>query len=148
MRTTSSLAQRGVGLLEVLISVLVLSLGLLGAAALQTQALRTSADAQYFQRATLLANDYLERIRANSSNVTEYALASQKPLCSTPTLSGSVSAQDKQLWLQQIACQLPDGQAEVKVQGQQVQILINWFDRAESEKSAARSKQFQISSQL
>lgn len=141
-------AQQGVGLLEVLISVLVLSIGLLGAAALQTQALRTSADAQYFQRATQLANDYLERIRANRTNIVDYALAKQTPACSSPTLNGSVAAQDKLLWLSQIACQLPDGSAEVKVQGQQVQILINWFDRAESNTTTARTQQFQISSQL
>lgn len=141
-------SQHGVGLLEVLISVLVLSIGLLGAAALQTQALRTSADAQYFQRATQLANDYLERIRANSFNVADYAFTTQKPACSAPTLSGSVAAQDKALWLSQIACQLPDGSAEVKVQDQQVQILINWFDRAENNTTSARTQQFQISSQL
>lgn len=141
-------SQHGVGLLEVLISVLVLSIGLLGAAALQTQALRTSADSQYFQRATQLSNDYLERIRANSFNVTDYAITTQKPACSTPTLSGSIAAQDKALWLSEIACQLPDGSAEVKVQGQQVQILISWFDRAASKTTDARSQQFQISSQL
>lgn len=138
----------GVGLLEVLISVLVLSIGLLGAAALQTQALKTSADAQYFQRATLLANDYLERARANRNALATYALNKQQPGCSITNPGGTTAERDKALWLQQLGCQLPDASAEVRIQDQQIQILITWFDRAASSDKTTRSKQFQISSQL
>ncbi len=140
--------QDGLSLLEVLISVLILTLGLLGVAALQTQALRTSADAQYFQQATQLANDYLERIRANSNNVGQYAIVQTKPNCTAPNLTGSAAEQDKTLWLQQIACSLPDGTALVAINNQQIRITISWFDRAANANTAARTNQFNLTSQL
>lgn len=140
--------QQGLSLLEVLISVLILTLGLLGVAALQTQALRTSADAQYFQQATQLANDYLERIRANSNNVGQYAVAQTKPNCTAPNLTGSAAEQDKTLWLQQIACSLPDGTALVVINNQQIRISISWFDRAANANTIARTNQFNLTSQL
>lgn len=148
MINASLTKSRGVGLLEVLISVLVLGIGLLGVAALQTHSLRTSADSQYFQLAGLLANDYLERVRANNVALADYTIAKQTPACSTPTLSGSVAARDKALWLQQIGCQLPDGVAEVTLVGRNMQITINWFDRAATDDIAGRTKQFQLTSQF
>ena len=145
---TLAAKMQGISLLEVLISVLILTLGLLGVAALQTQALRTSADAQYFQQATQLANDYLERIRANSNDAGQYAITLTKPHCASSALSGSAAAQDKVLWLQQIACNLPDGTAQVTISNQEVSIAISWFDRTANNKTAARSSQFSVTSQL
>lgn len=144
----NQLRQQGLSLLEVLISVLVLTLGLLGVAALQTQALRTSADAQYFQQATQLANDYLERIRANSNNIGQYAITQTKPNCAIPNLTGSAAEQDKILWLQQIACSLPEGSVLVAINNSEIRITISWFDRAANDKTASRSKQFNITSRL
>jgi type IV pilus assembly protein PilV len=148
MRLQNPTNCRGVGLLEVLISVLVLGIGLLGIAALQTQALKTSADAQYFQLASVLANDYLERARANRVALTEYAFSRQTPACTPPTLSGSVAARDKALWLQQVACQLPDASAEISLADRNMQITISWFDRTSTEQLTGRDKQFQITSQF
>lgn len=148
MRVQSLTRCRGVGLLEVLISVLVLGIGLLGVAALQTQALKTSADSQYFQLASVLANDYLERARANRGSLTEYALTQQTPACTPPTLSGNVAARDKAQWLQQVACQLPDGRVEVAIADRNMQITIEWFDRASNAQLTGRNKQFQITSQF
>lgn len=140
--------QSGLSLLEVLISVLVLTLGLLGVAALQVQALRASSDAQYFQQATQLANDYLERVRANSVDISQYGIPNTKPSCSQPSLTGSVAANDRNLWLQKVACSLPDGTAQFSITGQQVRISITWFDRAANNTNAARNKQFVVVSQL
>lgn len=140
--------QQGLSLLEVLISVLILTLGLLGVAALQTQALRTSADAQYFQQATQLANDYLERVRANSNNIGQYAISQTKPNCAIPNLTGSAAEQDKILWLQQIACSLPEGSVLVAINNSEIRITINWFDRAANDQTASRSKQFNVTSRL
>ena len=57
---------RGFTLIEVLVSMMVLAVGLLGLASLQTLALRQSQDATLMQQAILLATSMQARIRANA----------------------------------------------------------------------------------
>ncbi|MGB1950270.1 MAG: type IV pilus modification protein PilV [Marinobacter sp.] len=57
--------QKGYGLIEVLVSVLVLAIGLLGLAGLQTQSLRFNNEAYFRTQATLLAMDMADRLRSN-----------------------------------------------------------------------------------
>jgi type IV pilus assembly protein PilV len=60
-------AERGISLFEVLITVVVVSIGLLGLAGLQFAGLRAANSAQEHTLATLLAQDIEERVRANSA---------------------------------------------------------------------------------
>lgn len=57
--------QRGVGLIEVLVSLVVLSVGLLGTAALQATSLRNSHSAMQRSVATILAHSIVDAMRAN-----------------------------------------------------------------------------------
>ena len=59
----------GFTLVEVLISVIVLSIGLLGLAGLQASSLKNNNSAYLRTQATLLANDMLDRIRSNMEGV-------------------------------------------------------------------------------
>jgi type IV pilus assembly protein PilV len=59
--------QRGVALLEVLISVLLLAVGLLGLVGLQTRAIGASVDAEDRNRASMLANEAISRMWLNRS---------------------------------------------------------------------------------
>ncbi|HRJ53299.1 MAG TPA: type IV pilus modification protein PilV [Candidatus Thiothrix moscowensis] len=59
--------QAGLSLLEVLVSTLVLSAGLLGLASLQIAGMKTSHNSHQMQQATWLVNDLLEHMRANRS---------------------------------------------------------------------------------
>lgn len=58
---------KGFTLIEVLITLLVLSIGLIGLAGLQITGLRLNHDSQLRITASLLASDMAERMRANSS---------------------------------------------------------------------------------
>lgn len=60
--------QRGVALLEVLIVFFVLSIGLLGMAALQLKSIQYSQSSYMRSQATVAANDMLDRIRLNGGN--------------------------------------------------------------------------------
>lgn len=60
---------RGVGLLEVLVTVVILSVGILGIAALQFQSKRLQHEAIQRTYAAMLAHDILERLRANPSEL-------------------------------------------------------------------------------
>ena len=57
--------QKGVGLLEVLIAVLVLAVGLLGFAGMQAQAMRANYESLQRAKAVMLANDMFDRMRSN-----------------------------------------------------------------------------------
>jgi len=56
---------RGFSLIEVLVAMVVLSIGLLGLAALQIAALRSAGDSGIRAQATLLLNELAERVHAN-----------------------------------------------------------------------------------
>lgn len=64
--------QRGVGLLEVLIALLIFAIGALGYAGLQLRSLANATDANYRAYAAMLAQDTVERIRANPSQSAYY----------------------------------------------------------------------------
>ncbi|RMT78212.1 type IV pilus modification protein PilV [Pseudomonas viridiflava] len=57
--------QNGMTLIEVLVSVLILAIGLLGAAAIQLNALKYTDSAAMSSQASFIAYDMMDRIRAN-----------------------------------------------------------------------------------
>lgn len=65
--------QAGVSLIEVLVALLIMSLALLGAAALQVNSLKYTDSARLRTQASFVAYDMMERIRAN--NGVNYTLA-------------------------------------------------------------------------
>lgn len=62
---------RGFSLIEVLVSLLILSLGLLGVAGLQTTSLRSNQTAYFRSQATAAASDIIDRMRANPQGVVD-----------------------------------------------------------------------------
>lgn len=112
----------GFTLVEVLIALVVLSIGLLGLASLQTNALKFSHSGYQHSQATFLAYDILDRMRANRTtamNSSAYkigltASAPTAPNCVTGTCSPSQMASfDLAQWKTLIETTLPGGQAEV-----------------------------------
>jgi len=59
--------QRGVGMIEILVAVLVLSIGVLGYAGLQLRALNSTSESHFQTQASALAQDAVERISANEA---------------------------------------------------------------------------------
>jgi type IV pilus assembly protein PilV len=57
--------QTGFSMIEVLVALLVLSIGLLGLAMLQVQGMKFNSDAYFRTQATILAYDIIDRMRAN-----------------------------------------------------------------------------------
>ena len=101
--------QQGFTLLEVLIALLVLSIGLLGLAALQTTGLRSNEMASMRTTSTHLAYDITDRMRANPAGVTanQYVLAGG----AAPT-GTSVAALDLIDWYNAVIL-LPGGRASI-----------------------------------
>jgi len=101
--------QQGFTLLEVLIALLILSIGLLGLAALQTTSLRSNQMASMRTTATQLAYDISDRMRANPTGVAaaEYVLAGG----TTPT-GTSMGALDLIEWNLAVVA-LPGGRSSI-----------------------------------
>lgn len=86
---------RGMSLIEVLVSVLVLGVGLLGIAAMQALALRGSQGSLESTQAVMASNSILESIRANRVDASSYNMAKT---CTVPSGIGLVGT-DKAAWI-------------------------------------------------
>jgi len=78
--------QQGVGLLEILIAVILMSIGFLAAARMQVEGMRFSQSAYHQSQAYFLANDMIDRMRSNISGVESgfYTGATTKSDASNP----------------------------------------------------------------
>ena len=63
--TEGSQCQRGVGLIEVLVALIVLSIGFLVSANMQTLSMRSNQEAYFQSQAQMLLNDMMDRMRNN-----------------------------------------------------------------------------------
>ena len=105
--------QQGFTLIEVLVSLLVLSIGLLGLAALQATSLKANHGAYNRGQAIFLAYDIMDRMRANRTE----ALAgnyNRNVGDGVPGAGGALSQQDLNDWLGNFVTQLlPNGDAAI-----------------------------------
>lgn len=85
-RLTSPLGtQRGTSLLEVLVTIVILAIGLLGLAGLQARLQSSEMEAYQRAQALVLLNDMASRIATNRTNAATYVTGSGSPLGGTAT---------------------------------------------------------------
>lgn len=134
--------QHGFTLLEVLITVLILSIGLLGLASLQTKGLQYNYSANLRSQATLLAYDMLDRMRANRNAATAglYNInLGGSVTASNCTGSGAnctpaqLASFDQYEWETELADRLPKGNGAVTSTSlagsvRQITITVEWSD--------------------
>ena len=121
----------GFTLLEVLIALLVLSVGLLGIAGLQLTSLRSNHSAYLRSQATILGYDILDRIRANRAQAQaggyNATIDDAKDLPSTDD-DPSQAAADLKSWGTDVLA-LPGAKASVNVSADNiVSVSISWDD--------------------
>jgi len=144
----------GFTLIETLVALLVLSVGLIGVAALHGQALAASGLALNRNQATVLAGEMSDRIRGNRSAGTAYEAAASDNGCDEPTASGGgdcspaeMAAHDLFLWRAQIARNLPGGQGAIDVDTGSIPtrytITVSW-DEPTSEDPVAFAFEFSL----
>ncbi|WP_213875356.1 type IV pilus modification protein PilV [Pseudomonas sp. dw_358] len=124
--------QGGFSLIEVMISVLILAVGLLGAAAIQLTALKYTDSSTMRSQASFIAYDMMDRIRANPD--LSYALANLTSITTTTgtTLYGSPRDQD---WndfasnIQSFAGPVNGQGSSIVVTGRVVTVTVQWCDQ-------------------
>lgn len=119
MRLLYRNTQVGIGLIEALLALLFLSIGALGFAALQLQAMKTASDANHRARAMMLAQDAVERFQANRSELAGYLTANgwnspgdPDPTCAAedPCTAAAIRRNDQLELLRAAETSLPGGQ--------------------------------------
>lgn len=143
--------QRGVTLVEVLVSILLMSFALLGMAALQTQSLASQTSATARGGISALLSDVTDRLRTNLSQSPGYdtgnptpaffldaTWASQLTLPAAPAidcntticLAPARATYDLTTWRRKVRAELPSGSAMVQGSDQAgVNITLMWFDK-------------------
>lgn len=125
----------GFTLLEVLIALVVIALGLLGFAMLQTLSVRYAQSANLRTQATNLAYDLLDQVRANRSYAAQYTAVTQGSFdgvtgsaCSRPVAVVTPAASMAR-WRCQVRATLGGGaNADVVLAGPQMTVTIRWSD--------------------
>lgn len=122
----------GFSLVELLVALVVASVGLLGVATLSLQATRYNHDAKLRNQATLLASDMAERIRANPvSAVINYPAAgtgtdNSCDTASPPCTPAQRAEQDVLEWNARVTGQLPVGTWSIVAATPDLIITVNW----------------------
>lgn len=130
----------GFTLIEILIAMLVLSVGLLGLAGLQAVSLKNNQSAYNRSQATQLAYDLADRMRANASAIASYTAiqpgaATIKTNCLTIAgcTSTDMAENDLYEWNQSITTVLPLGFGLISVTNGIYTITISWDDNRDGD---------------
>ncbi len=131
----------GFTLIEVLVSLLILAIGLLGIAALQFKGLRYSNSSFIRSQVNFLAYDIADRMRMNSANADDYLISFgdleeevtgvyDPGLCDPPPPAGNARA-DRDCWINNVNRALPLGtfiRIERVPASTLYSVVIDWVD--------------------
>ncbi len=145
--------QRGFSLIEVMVTLAIVSVAALGMARLQTATLRSNNNALVESQAATIVQDLIERIRANPDG--DYTTAFEENINVAATCAGlnancdvdAMARYDLLQWKcalgaaesseacagRGIAGQLPGGDGSITFAGNIYTITIRWFDAASDE---------------
>lgn len=114
---TSPRRVRGIGLIEVLVSVLVLGVGLLGIAAMQSMALRGGQGSLESSQAMMQTSAIVEAMRANRAGAFagDYNMAAMT--CAAPA-GGTLAQNDLRQWILDLKRTIGSGAADLTTCGQ------------------------------
>lgn len=124
---------KGFSLVEVLIALIVMSVGMLGIASLYVQSMQAGRTSLFRHNAVTLAGDVADRIRANPTAGVAYAAGGADNSCvaaGTNCSAPQMAAHDIFLWDAQAVGTLPNGAVAVNFNGAGVipvyTITVTW----------------------
>ncbi len=126
---------QGFNLIEVLIALIILSVGMLGIAGLYVHSMQAGRTSLFRHHAVTLAGDVADRIRANPRALAAYALAGANNNCVAGGIDctpAEMAANDIFLWQQQAVDTLPTGAVAIVFDNGVVpptyQITVSWTE--------------------
>lgn len=126
--------QKGVGLIEVMISVLIVGIGLLGIAAMQATALRNNQSALERTQATIQSYSILDAMRANRTR----ALAGDYNLARTCVAAGggTLAQNDLRRWVGSLRTTMGNNDGScgtIVCNGDTCRVTVEWDDSRASD---------------
>lgn len=134
-------AQSGFSLIEVLVTMVVVALGLLGFAGLQAHSLKSNRTSLQRSYATMLAYDIIDCMRVNRAGADA---AGYNINFDTAAVAGSVAGNDLVNWKTALSTSLPSGDGLVVVNNRNVTVIVRWNENL----SSPRTLTFQTQSSL
>ena len=140
--------QSGISLVEVIVSILILSIGLLGMAALQNTSLKLAYDSYLRTQASFLAYDLIDRIRTNPGfryDLSETANITEKNCFAGDNCTpGDLQQHDLHFWKKQAEELLPGAKLELKYDNavSTYSMKLRWSDRYDDDVENDESKEF------
>lgn len=122
-------SSRGFTLVEVLVTVVIFSVGLLGLAGLQATGIKLNHSSLLRSQATLLAYDIVDSMRANQGpdmvNLPGYAI----DIDDAPPSSANTQA-DRDLidWIGRLSQRLPSGDGSITLNDSRATVVVQWDD--------------------
>ncbi|HXG28156.1 MAG TPA: type IV pilus modification protein PilV [Nevskiales bacterium] len=131
----------GFSLIEVLVTLVILSIGLLSLAALQIATLKNNNSALSRFEATTLAYEILDRMRANRTPALNgaYNIALS---AGAPTACATIASCDLRDWLSALDSNLPAGDGAIVVNGRVATVTVQWLERWDQDLAASESNRF------
>lgn len=121
---------KGFTLIEMMIALFVLSVGMLGVVSLQTVSIRSSQEATYETSAAIMANGFIENMRATPaaswSSYTGAQGTTSDAVCNGKTYT--TAQQQRDCFHKAVARNLPMGRASISGSGSSYAVQISWGD--------------------
>lgn len=147
----------GITMIEVLVSLMILSVGLLGVAGLQLRGIQANQGAYFRSQATFIAYDMIDRMRTNPNamSVGSYNNVSSSSLPTNPTCittangcaGAALANHDINEWAALIS-RLPSGTGTVTMANNVHTITVNWVEHYNSTNAALNNKSVNMEVQL
>lgn len=129
----------GGSLIEVLVSVLVLTFGLMGAAALQVRALRNNQSSYEHAQMTVLVHSMFDAMRANITDVDAGGYEMPDWTCAVPGAS-SLAGRDRANWIANLQAQIQPGACgRISCTARECRVGIRWDDARATGGSATQT---------
>lgn len=146
-RKTLRRRQSGMLLIEVMVTIIIVSFGMLGVAGVILNSLKANESSYGRAQAVWLANDIIDRMRANRVAAESINLPYNLALNGTPAGTG-VPTTDLTSWLAAVGTTLPSGKGSVSVVSatKKVTVTVQWDDSRAA--GGSSSQQFVVETRL
>ncbi|HSG91865.1 MAG TPA: type IV pilus modification protein PilV [Pseudomonadales bacterium] len=122
----------GFSLIEVLVAILILSVGILGVAGLQLMSLQNNTNSLQRTRAFTYAYEIIDRARANPDQDYSLAMDAAAPGGVDCEIQNCIPSQlrdyDQTVWKNDLAALLPAGNGSVAMAGSTMTVTVQWQD--------------------
>ncbi len=139
--------QYGFTMIEVLVALIILAVGLLGVAGVQTLAMKSSTNSHIRSQVNLLTVSMVERIRANAlgalnSSYDNISVKGTDPGCGGGCSASQLAQQDVFQWFSELQANVPGFTgASIDYGNGMAEVTINWTERDLSNDAVAQTYQ-------